>query len=147
MKKNKIIFGILFIFTLVIVLSCEKEDKWKDFQTFDATYPVCGEYHVTWTLNGIEQGDPTTLSVYNSAQHDGIWIDDNELFWQFKVKANLSGTSFSVNKGVDLIWDDSTTVTKGSVSSDNIYMELEWVSSPGDIYVCQGKRVTGFEAH
>jgi hypothetical protein len=143
--KNKIIFGMLFIFTLVIVLSCEKEDKWKDFQKFDPSYPISGQYSVNWTLNGVEQSDPTILSVYNSANYDGIWIDDNKHFWQFKVKANLNGSNFSIVKGFDEYWDDSTTITNGRVVNDSIYMELEWNSSPGDIYICRGKRQTGFE--
>ncbi|NVN93728.1 MAG: hypothetical protein HXX18_00450 [Bacteroidetes bacterium] len=144
--KNKIIFGILFIFTLVIALSCEKDDKWKDSQTFDSSYPVCGTYVVTWTQGGsLALPDPTILTVYNSANHDGIWIDDNKQFWTFKVKANLSGNTFSVTKGIDILLNDSTTIKNGSVSGDNIYMELEWVSDPGKIYVCQGKRQTGFE--
>ena len=143
--KNKIIFGILFIFTLVIAISCEKDDKWKDFQTFNSAYPVCGQYYVTWTLDGVAQGDPTILSVYNTSKGDGIWIDDNKQFWSFKVKANLSGNTFSVNKGVDLFYDDSTTISSGSVTNDNIYMKVEWKSDSGNVYVCQGKRQTGFE--
>ncbi len=144
--KNKIIFSILFIFTIVIISSCEKEDKWKDFQNFDAAYPVSGTYIVNWTLNGAPVvADPTTLLIYNSANHDGIWIDDLKEFWQFKVKANLNGNSFSINKGIDLTWDDTTTVKNGSVINDSIYMELEWVSDPGKTYVCRGKRKTGFE--
>ncbi|MFZ4411795.1 MAG: lipid-binding protein [Bacteroidales bacterium] len=145
--KNKIIFRILFIFTLFVALSCVKDDKWKDFQTFNSAYPVCGQYHVTWSLNGVLQDPPgpTILSLYNSAKGDSIWVDDNKLFWQFKVKAGLSGSNFAVSKGYDQIWDDSTTITKGSVTNDAIYMEVEWASSPGDVYVCQGKRQTGFE--
>jgi hypothetical protein len=156
--KNKIIFGMLFIFTLVIAISCEKDDKWKDFQKFDSTYPVCGQYSVSWTLAGVPQGDPTILSVYNSSKGDGIWIDDNKHFWSFKVKANLSGSNFSVYKGFDEYYDDSTTITKGSVTTktgtnslgeeityEYFYMEIEWASSPGDVFICQGRRQTGFE--
>jgi len=39
--KNKIIFGMLFIFTLVIVLSCEKEDRLKhEKDEIEAIIPV-----------------------------------------------------------------------------------------------------------
>ena len=143
--KNKIFFGMLFIFTLVIALSCEKDDKWKDFQNFDSTYPICGQYYVTWTLNGATANDPSILSVYNSAKYDGIWIDDNKHFWQFKVKANLSGNNFSINKGFDEYWDDSTTITNGSASDGNISFDVEFASDSGDVFHCQGKRQTGFE--
>lgn len=143
--KNKIILGILFIITFVIVISCEKEDKWKDYQKFDSSYPLNGQYSVNWTLDGVEQSDPTILSVYNSSKYDGIWIDDNKHFWQFKVKANLNGSNFSIVKGFDEYWDDSTTISNGRIFGDSIYMELEWNSSPGDIYVCRGIRQTGFE--
>lgn len=136
---------MLFLFTVVLISSCVKDDKWKDFQTFDATYPVCGQYQAYWLFDGDTIAGPTTLSLYNTANNVGIWIDDNKQFWQFKVKANLSGSNFSINKGYDLTWDDSTTVTNGSVVDDNIYMELEWKSDPGSIYVCKGKRQTGFE--
>jgi len=143
--KNKIIFGILFIFALAIAISCEKDDKWKDSQTFDPTYPICGQYFVTWTLNGAEANDPSILSVYNSSKYDGIWIDDNKHFWQFKVKANLSGNSFSVTKGFDEYWDDSTTITNGSIVNGIISFNVEFASSPGDTFVCHGSRQTGFE--
>ncbi len=143
--KNKIIFSLLFLFTLAIALSCQKDDKWKDFQKFDESYPLNGQYSVTWSLNGAVQGDPTILSVYNTADHQGIWIDDNLHFWQFKVKANVSGNNFSVTKGVDEIWDDSTTITNGSIVDGNFSMNVEWVSSAGDVYVCKGKLQTGFE--
>jgi hypothetical protein len=143
--KNIIIFRILLIFTLVMALSCVKDDKWEDFQTFNSAYPVCGQYYVNWTLNGAVANDPSILSVYNSSKNDGIWIDDNKHFWQFKVKVNLNGTNFSVVKGYDEYWDDSTTITNGSAVNGIISFSVEFKSSPGDVFVCQGKRQTGFE--
>ena len=144
--KNKIIFSILFVFTLIIAISCEKADKWKDFQTFDpANLPITGQYHVSWYLNGAVQGKPTILSLYASPNKDGVWVDDNKEFWSFKVKANFNGNTFSITKGVELLYDDSTTIKNGAVTNDSIYMEVEWVSDAGNTYVCRGKRQTGFE--
>jgi len=145
--KKKIILSILSIIALIVIISCQKEDKYKDYQTFSTAYPVCGDYVVNWYLGGqLVIPGTTILSLYNtSSDASKIWVDDNGQFWNFKTKANLSGNTFSVNKGIEVNLGDTTTITNGSVSGDAIYLELKWSTDPTNTYVCKGKRKTGFE--
>lgn len=146
--KNKILKVFMSIFLIGIIMgSCTKDDAYLDHREMAPNSDFCGEYMVTYSdVDGVPYDDPSILLVYNSANDESkIWIDDNYNFWQYKVKANLSGSNFSVNKGFDEIWDDSTTITKGSFSNGNIYLEIEWASDPGTIYYCKGTKRTGFE--
>jgi hypothetical protein len=143
--KSKI-FLLLAVATAMFVASCEKDDAWKDHQDFAPNKDVAGEYWVQYWVNGTPQADPSVLLIYNTASDASkIWVDDQGNFWDYKVKTNVGGTNFSVNKGIDIQHDDTTTITNGRVFGDSISLELEWVSDPGTIYVCKGKRRTGFE--
>ena len=140
---------ILIVFTLVVLgmASCQKDDDYEKYKEYAPAEEVTGEYMVTWYLPDMTPyTDPVLLTIYNSSNGDSIWIDDMENFWQFKVKTAVSGNSFSVTDGTDLIWDDNTTITEGSVTeSGDISMKVEWASDPGNVYICKGTRRTGFE--
>ena len=149
--KKKIIFSIVSIVALIFIISCQKEEtyknKYQDYQTFSSADPVCGDYVVNWYQGGALVIPGTTiLSIYNtSTDASKIWVDDNGQFWNFKTKANLSGTAFGVTNGIEVNLGDTTTITKGSVSGDAIYLELKWSTDPTNTYVCKGTRRTGRE--
>ncbi len=145
--KKTIILSFISIIAIFIFISCEKEDKYKDYQNFSTANPVCGDYVVNWYQGGALVIPGTTiLSIYNTANDASkVWVDDNAAFWTFKTKANLNGTSFSVTNGIDVALNDTTTITNGSVNGNTIYLELKWASDPAKTYVCKGTRRTGFE--
>lgn len=147
--------------TLVFVLglglaACEPEGP--DME-YSPVWPVSGEWWVTYEFDdGTGNIDDhygvghTRLLTYNDADDagDSIWVNDNENFWEFIVKAgvNVEAKTFSVTEGKDLVWDDNTTITKGQVfeleGGDSIYMEIVWASDPTTTYIVSGRRVKGF---
>jgi len=157
MKK---ILIISFTLLLGFMMSCDKmKDPVVDYVNLGKTLP--GEWWVTYTVDGVDiyGAGHSVLNTFNTAANTStdMWITDNGNFWQFQVKANadVANNTFSVVKGVDLIWDDSTSVSNGKIFinggitkagnvADSIYMEIEWASDPGTIYVCSGVRRTGF---
>lgn len=154
MKK---ILIISFTMLLGFMISCDKmEDPTVDYVNLGKTLP--GEWWVTYSTGGVNYGH-SVLTTFNTAANNSteMWITDNENFWQFQVKVttDVANNTFSVIKGVDLIWDDSTSVSAGKIFpnagitkagnvADSIYMEIEWVSDPGTKYICSGVRRTGF---
>ncbi len=143
--KSKI-FLLLAVATAMFVASCEKDDAWKDHQDFAPNKDVAGEYWVQYWVNGIPQDDPSVLLIYNTASDvSKIWVDDQGNYKNFKLKLNVSGSNFSVNQGIDVQQNDTITVTNGRVFGDSISLELDWFKTQGKIYVCKGKRRTGFE--
>lgn len=143
--KAKFLIQISLILTLLAgIISCN-QDVVVEYQ--DA-YPISGQWLVTYTLeDGTDVGNGySTLFVYNTSfDNDSIFITDDGNFWDYKVQAAYSGTTFSVVGGYDLMHDDSTTVASGNIiNNDSIYMKLSWASDPGTIYICAGKRATGF---
>lgn len=153
MKK---ILIIIFALSLGFMISCDKmDDPTVDYVNLGKNLP--GEWWVTYAVDGNNYGH-SVLSTFNTADDNSdMWISDNNNFWQFQVKssANVDNNTFSVNEGVDIVWDDTTTITNGAIFinagitkagnvADSIYMEIEWASDPGTIYVCSGVRRTGF---
>lgn len=149
--KNKVIFGILFVFTLVITLSCEKDDKWKDLQTFSTAYPLCGQYFVE------EDGfygpyGPYSVSLYNTSNDPGsVWVD-NIYDSGIKIKASFSGTNFSAvrakNIGNDTTNFNTVTINNGVVTNGNISYVIilyHYDGSTSDSLTVTGKISTGFE--
>ncbi len=151
MKKIAIYISILFFFAY----ACELEDPEVDHSP---TWPLNGEWWVTYRVDvggelvDIYDWGYTRLLTFNTAATtaDSIWITDQGNFWTFQVKAgiNLQAKSFSVTEGTEIVYDDATTIQNGQVvemaGGDSIYMEIEWESDPGTIYVCSGRRVKGF---
>lgn len=143
------IYKLFIIFALfgVILTACQKEDDYTKYKEFAPNSELLGEFVVSYydvDMNPLLED--ALMMVYNTAtSEDSVWVDDMMNFWQYKVKAKVNGTSFAVDQGKDLIWDDNTSITKGSVDGDKIYLELEWASDPGTIYICKGTRKTGFE--
>lgn len=152
--KTKILYITLSIFALVF-FSCEKDEPEVEYIS---TWPVSGEWWVTYKFDYDGTVDDwygvgyTRLLTFNTASNtgDSIWITDNGNFWQFQVKVpvNMGTKTFAINEGADIVWEDPTTITNGKVielpDGDSIYMEIEWASDPGTIYICSGRRVKGF---
>lgn len=157
MKKLSI---IVFTLLLGFMVSCDKKkDPTVDYVNLGKNLP--GEWWVTYTVDGVDiyGVGHSVLLTFNTAENTStdMWVTDNGHFWDFQVKANanVDDLTFSVIEGVDLMHDDSTTIENGKIIidggitkagnvADSIYMEIQWASDPGTIYVCSGVRRTGF---
>ena len=152
LKYMLILTGLIFAMP-----GCETYPEFE--QDNSVTYPVNGEWWVTYKYDdGTGNVDDhygagyTILYTYNTSSNakDKIWIDDQGNFWDFKVKADLdlNSRTFNIAEGEDITYNDTTTILNGQVieleDGDSIYMEIEWASDPGVIYVCSGRRVKGF---
>jgi hypothetical protein len=161
MKK---IINILALFSMLLgIVACE---TMKEPETeYSSTFPVSGEWWVTYSLNGKEVQGFTKLITSNTAANDGkaIWIDDVGKFWNFKVKCpvNMSNLSFAgdnlVSTAIDkgAAYDIKVDITNGKVIknggfstsgvvTDSIYFEAEFEDDLGSKYVIAGTRKTGF---
>lgn len=151
MKKIALYISLI----LFVAYGCELKEPEVDYSP---TWPVNGEWWVTYKVDvggelvDIYSWGYTRLLTFNTAANttDSIWVTDNGNFWTFQVKAGVDVPSrtFAVTAGNEIFYDDATTITNGKVierpDGDSIYMEIEWASDPGTIYVTSGRRVKGF---
>ncbi len=149
-------YYILYLILVALVISCETLPD-PEYE-YSSIWPVSGEWWVTYKFDfgsGLDDWygvGYTRLQTFNTSANtaDSVWITDDGNFWTYKVKAglNLTQKSFAVDDGTDLMYDDGTTITNGQIieraDGDSIYMEIEWESDPGTIYICSGRRVKGF---
>lgn len=145
---------------LTVIASCQEEIE----VGHTATGIMAGEWFVEMSEtdeggNIVANYGYSNLITYNTSDNNEteMWLTDDDTFWWYKVKVNinLEDLTFSVTDGVDLRFDDNTTITNGKiipnaatppsgVKADSIYFEVEWASDPGTIYVGSGYRRTGF---
>jgi hypothetical protein len=151
------IFSYSLIFSIIIALgSCKK--------TYDPGRTYAEKAANGWWVTALEDGDDVGvgyffLSTYNtSSQPDSIWIDDNEQFWQFKVKAkaDLSALTFSTGNADNEYYTSKVTIENGKilpkaghsasgVATDSIYMEVHFDDDPDNAtWTIAGTARTGF---
>ena len=149
-------YYLLYLILVALVISCETlPDPEYEHSTI---WPVSGEWWVTYKFDfgsGLDDWygvGYTRLQTFNTSANnaDSVWITDDGHFWDYKVKAglNMGQKTFAVDQGIDLIWDDTTSISNGQiierVDGDSIYMEIVWASDPTTTYICSGRRVKGF---
>jgi hypothetical protein len=151
--KSKVIFLILFLF---MVSACEENVP--DMEV-TVPYEALGQFWVTYAFDDGEgniedwyEWGHTLLYISNTSANtsDSVWITDDGNGWQFQVKCGitLNPVTYSVIDGIDLIYDDTTTINGGKLierqDGDSIFMEIEWSTDPGTIYHVSGRRYKGF---
>lgn len=144
-------------------VSCQKEEIGGT-----ATENLAGEWYVQ--ANVVENGevieDPYGIGrfkimTYNTASNNAneIWIDDDQNFWKFKIKAtaDANGLTFSATSAQNQRGDDITVnVTNGKITknggvqnngspADYITMDVEFSDDPGTIYRLEGVRYSGLK--
>lgn len=144
-------------------VSCQKEEIGGT-----ATENLAGEWYVQ--ANVVENGevieDPYGIGrfkimTYNTASNNAneIWIDDDQNFWKFKIKAtaDANGLTFSASSAQNQRGDDITVnVTNGKITknggvqnngspADYITMDVEFSDDPGTIYRLEGVRYSGLK--
>jgi hypothetical protein len=168
MKRNYL-YILTLCLALGIITACEKDDP--EIQN-TATYPVSGEWWVTYQIRNAEGqledygGGYYPLLTFNTASNrpDSIWISDAHSFWSpngFQVKAglDLSNRSFAINEGINISTDGTKVrIVNGKVLlnegrstsgvvTDSLYMEVAFDDDDepfGTTYIVSGHRRTGF---
>jgi hypothetical protein len=163
--KLKYIFIIAIFSALSFTTACEKEDP--EIEN-TATYPVSGEWWVTYQVRNAEGqledigGGYYPFLTYNTSSNrpDSIWVSDAHSFWDFQVKAGLDLTnrSFAVNEGQNVAYDSKVRIANGKVlvgsgvstsgvATDSLYLEVAFDDDEepfGTTYIVSGHRRTGF---
>lgn len=158
LKKSVLLLLSLALMTSFV--SCDPEESVPDDSGI-LVEDMTGSWYVQFLVDGEDVYDLgyQQINTYNTAVNDGngIWIDDNEHTWVFKVKTpvNLSdltfaGTGLYSNVGgyeVDvnitngkIVKDDAKTPSGDTV--DSIYFEAEFSDDPGTIYQFVGFKST-----
>ena len=157
---------VLYFATLLLCMAftaCEKEEVGGT-----ATESLAGEWYVLANIvndDGSVIEDPYGIGrfhimTYNTSANNTneIWIDDNENFWDFKVRAtgDINGLTFSAPNAQNVKYDCTVNITNGKIlkkggkqnngsPADYITMDVEFSDDPGTIYRLEGVRYSGLE--
>ncbi len=159
MKIHKI-FTIILLLGVFALGSCQKEYEAEQITNNE----MSGQWLVQTFYGGTTAEDviqgyvPIVTSNTSAADGTQILIDDKENIWDFKVKANVSGMSFSTEDTQNLRGDSITiSIHNGSIVTDggrsiftktvvdSIYFEAVFSDDPGETYIIAGHYRTGFE--
>ena len=156
---------LLLFLGLGLTTACEKDDP--EIQN-TATYPVSGEWWVTYQVRNAEGqledvgGGYYPLLTYNTASNrpDSIWVSDANSFWEYQVKAGLDlpNRAFAINEGQNVAYDSKVRIANGKVLmgqgrstsgvvTDSLYLEVAFDDDEepyGTTYIVSGHRRTGF---
>lgn len=163
MKKY---ISILFTLLLVAFTGCDVETDTDAGGTSVAA--MAGHWVVTFSNSGKAYG-PYDLYTYNTAADNGseMWINDKNSFWNFNIKCPVTynaltfatggtpATSIALNKdgsayNITVAITDGKVVLNGTKSpgghvTDSISFGIEFQDDPGNVYLCDGYRYTGFD--
>lgn len=154
MNRKILIFA--FIIGLVGLFSCETMDE-PEMET-TSTFPMNGEYWVTYEFNGAPLMDYHLLTVTNTAADDGKHIlinDENGTGVVLKSNVNMGSLTFSVDNTYDLndstvlsidggkLLEEKYTTTAGN-ETDSIYFELVYPNANDSTIVISGYKRTGW---
>jgi hypothetical protein len=164
----------IFIFTILAacgLTACEKDEP---EVKYTATYPVSGEWWVTYQVRNAEGqledagGGYYPLLTFNTASNtsDSIWVSDAGSFWEYQVKAGLDlpNRAFTVDEGQNVSYDSKVRIANGKVFlnkgrstsgvvTDSLYVEVSFEDETdaddnptpyATTYIVSGHRRTGF---
>lgn len=149
---KKLTFLILIMPLVVFLGSCDDD---KAEQTFNATYPVSGE----WVVNEYYEGDdhaygPYHLQIFNTANsEDSVWIS-NVYGSGVKIKAIVNADkTFSTEDAPDIneAYAYASVVDGRIIDTDSIHFTVvlyKYVSNQPVLeaeFVTAGRRWTGLE--
>ncbi|HEY4155286.1 MAG TPA: lipid-binding protein [Puia sp.] len=154
MMKN---ITLLLLCIVIATVSCKKS-------TFDPGTTYAKKVANGWWVTALENGTDVGvgyffLSTYNtSGQPDSLWVDDNEQFWEFKVKAkiDMSALTLTTDNAQNEYYDSHVTIDNGKillkaghstsgVITDSIYMEAHFDDDPdAATWTITGTARTGF---
>lgn len=136
--------------------SCQKEDIGGT-----ATESLAGDWYLVASVNGNPIWGPFHLLTYNTSANNPneIWVDDQENFYTFKVKAtgDINSLTFSAASAQNQNGDEITVnITNGKIvknggvqkngsPADLLMMDIEFSDDPGTIYHLEGVRYSGLE--
>ena len=136
--------------------SCQKEDIGGT-----ATESLAGDWYLVASVNGNPIWGPFHLLTYNTSANNPneIWVDDQENFYTFKVKAtgDINSLTFSAASAQNQNGDEITVnITNGKIvknggvqkngsPADLLMMDVEFSDDPGTIYHLEGVRYSGLE--
>ncbi|WP_242922805.1 lipid-binding protein [Pontibacter liquoris] len=163
--KRRYLFILAVVALGSISTACDNEDDPKIEYT--ATYPVSGDWTVTYTADDSAGGQQVLAEnlevlIYNTAANtpDAIWVDDNGTFWEYKVQTpvNMTDLSFSGENLANQAYESLVTIANGKVfkdaatvnglKRDSISFDVSFNDDEtpfGTIYHVNGHRSTGFE--
>ena len=163
MKISKTLYTSLFVSLLLMAFtSCDIVDD--DDIGSTKVVDMAGDWYVKLLDNGgndIYGLGYQLISTYNTSSNDGteLWIDDRGHTWDFKVKATVNITGFTLS-GSDLTssvdgYDITVNITDGKITkgeviteggnpTDGISFNAEFSDDPGTIYTIVGYKRTGF---
>lgn len=131
MKKMKNLFKYIFILMIIVVgVSCQK-------MTYDqpktSTYPINGEWTITYEYPDGTKDGTYLLVVYNTSfSKDSVWFEDHTVGYKFKAKADVTNATFSVTNAQSVLSNSKYTIKSGKiVKNDSIYFELDFPGDPG----------------
>jgi hypothetical protein len=156
---------LVLLLAIIGLAACEKEDP--EIKN-TATYPVSGEWWVTYQVRNTEGqledvgGGYYPLLTFNTASNtaDSIWVSDAGSFWDYQVKADLDlpNMAFSVNEGQNISYESKVRLANGKVLmgqgrstsgvvTDSLYLEVAFDDDTepfSTTYIVSGHRRTGF---
>lgn len=150
---------VLYLATMLLCMaftSCQKEDIGGT-----ATESLAGDWYLVASVNGNPIWGPFHLLTYNTSANNPneIWVDDQENFYTFKVKAtgDINSLTFSAASAQNQNGDEITVnITNGKIvknggvqkngsPADLLMMDVEFSDDPGTIYHLEGVRYSGLE--
>lgn len=150
---------VLYLATMLLCMaftSCQKEDIGGT-----ATESLAGDWYLVASVNGNPIWGPFHLLTYNTSANNPneIWVDDQENFYTFKVKAtgDINSLTFSAASAQNQNGDEITVnITNGKIvknggvqkngsPADLLMMDIEFSDDPGTIYHLEGVRYSGLE--
>jgi hypothetical protein len=150
--------SLIIIVTVFLFSSCSKNLPVVDGT---AAQKMANEWWVRLYDGGTAVTDFGHIATYNTSDNNNtqIWVDDQGEIWDFKVKANadLNNLSFSASQAVSVIdnYNIKVTITDGKiienvgksktgVTTDSIYMKVQFEDDPGTTYEIKGHARTRF---
>ncbi|HYG21041.1 MAG TPA: lipid-binding protein [Ohtaekwangia sp.] len=155
----------VFVISLGSITACTPDEP---EVTYASTYPVSGEWWVTYQVEsapGVYEDvghGYSKLLTFNTSADDGdsVWVSDEENFWEFKIKAavDMETYEFSTEESANAFYDSKVIVQNGKVLlkegrstsgvvTDSIYFEVSFdddTPAYGTTYIVSGVRRTGF---
>ena len=159
--RNKYINLIFIMFVVGVFLTSCDTDTYDgiDFLVDEGTKAeaFAGDWYVR--MQDKATGDYVTgvgkINTFNTVENKKnlFWVNDDSL-WGYQIKAQgTDGLTFASIDGKSIKYGEDATISAGKIlngvghsktgnATDSIYMEMEFVSDPGVVYIVSGHKRT-----